>query len=419
MSTGRSCPASPSPGSRCTRPAGPSGSPAGASPTFRAAAGPGAYSAAGGADRVRRGAPGPGGRPKPGSSGRRRHRVGPMARHRGRHRTTTAEPRSGRRLPSETGWLGLRSNSLACATRLRLISARIVAAADESVGTEAVRTVRACRGHPGPRRATQTLATAPDGPPPLMRTPETASPGFHQTPRRAPDRRTPELRRPRERESSEAQTRATTRAREESTAAECGGDATRLAIPAGAGSTRRLTRRGRGRRDDKAASHGVMPALGPSPRVRGDPSAQAGQATVSGPSPRGVGSTAAEAAVRAARRDHARGRGEHPRLVPSGGVRQGPSPRVRGAPRRWPSGGHEGGTIPAGAGSTVFNRQSSNLGGDHPRGCGEHQRAMSSSVNGSGPSPRVRGARGAWAGMGSAPGTIPAGAGSTAASRTL
>ncbi|MEV8105785.1 DciA family protein [Streptomyces sp. NPDC088135] len=43
---------------------------------------------------------------------------------------------------AETGQLDLRPDSPAYATQLRLISSRIVAAASDAVGTQAVRTVR-------------------------------------------------------------------------------------------------------------------------------------------------------------------------------------------------------------------------------------------------------------------------------------
>ncbi|MGC4918605.1 DciA family protein [Streptomyces albogriseolus] len=82
----------------------------------------------------------------------------------------------------ETGQLDLRPDSPAYATQLRLISARIVAAANESAGTDAVRSVRvlAVGAAPDPRPAAQTQATAPDAPPAPVKTREMASPGFHQ-----------------------------------------------------------------------------------------------------------------------------------------------------------------------------------------------------------------------------------------------
>ncbi|MEI5102973.1 DUF721 domain-containing protein [Streptomyces sp. PmtG] len=54
----------------------------------------------------------------------------------------------------ETGQLHLRPDSPAYATQLRLITARIVAAANESVGTDVVRTVRVLPGGDAPEPRT-------------------------------------------------------------------------------------------------------------------------------------------------------------------------------------------------------------------------------------------------------------------------
>ncbi|MBV7249238.1 DciA family protein [Streptomyces sp. MW-W600-10] len=84
---------------------------------------------------------------------------------------------------SETGQLDLRPDSPAYATQLRLISARIIAAANETVHTDAVRTVRvlAVGAAPAPRAAAaQTSAAPPDAPPAPVKTREMASPGFRQ-----------------------------------------------------------------------------------------------------------------------------------------------------------------------------------------------------------------------------------------------
>ncbi|MCO8308835.1 DciA family protein [Streptomyces sp. RKCA744] len=82
----------------------------------------------------------------------------------------------------ETGQLDLRPDSQAYATQLRLISARIIAAANEAVGTDAMRSVRvlAVGAVPDPRPAAQTQATAPDAPPAPVKTREMGSAGFHQ-----------------------------------------------------------------------------------------------------------------------------------------------------------------------------------------------------------------------------------------------
>ncbi|TGB10835.1 DUF721 domain-containing protein [Streptomyces palmae] len=82
----------------------------------------------------------------------------------------------------ETGQLDLRPDSSAYATQLRLITARIVAAANEAAGTEAVRTVRVLL--PGSAPAAQTRreapAAAPDGAQAPVTTREMGSAGFHQ-----------------------------------------------------------------------------------------------------------------------------------------------------------------------------------------------------------------------------------------------
>jgi hypothetical protein len=79
----------------------------------------------------------------------------------------------------ETGQLGLRPDSPAYATQLRLITPRIVAAANESAGTDVVRTVRVLPvgTSPAPRVMEPAPAAAPEAP---VKTREMASPGFHQ-----------------------------------------------------------------------------------------------------------------------------------------------------------------------------------------------------------------------------------------------
>ncbi|WP_331719826.1 DciA family protein (plasmid) [Streptomyces sp. NBC_01023] len=85
---------------------------------------------------------------------------------------------------AQSGQLDLRPDSSAYATQLRLISTRIVTAANDSVGTQAVRTVRVLAvgataapefhvADPTP----STVTAAPEGP---MKTRDMASGGFHQ-----------------------------------------------------------------------------------------------------------------------------------------------------------------------------------------------------------------------------------------------
>ncbi|MEV5140046.1 DciA family protein [Streptomyces syringium] len=83
---------------------------------------------------------------------------------------------------AETGQLDLRPDSPAYATQLRLISSRIVAAANDAVGTQAVRTVRVLpvgATAPAPREAVAapTAAAAPEAP---VKTRDMAPPGFHR-----------------------------------------------------------------------------------------------------------------------------------------------------------------------------------------------------------------------------------------------
>ncbi|WP_030990057.1 DciA family protein [Streptomyces sp. NRRL WC-3744] len=79
----------------------------------------------------------------------------------------------------ETGQLDLRPDSSSYATQIRLITARIVAAANEAAGTDAVRTVRVLPpgAVPGPRTAPAVAPAAPQTP---VKTREMGSPGFQQ-----------------------------------------------------------------------------------------------------------------------------------------------------------------------------------------------------------------------------------------------
>lgn len=81
----------------------------------------------------------------------------------------------------ESGQLDLRPDSPAYATQLRLITARIIAAANQEAGTDAVRTVRvlAAGTAPAPRAAEPSpqTAVAPQAP---VKTRDAASPGYQQ-----------------------------------------------------------------------------------------------------------------------------------------------------------------------------------------------------------------------------------------------
>ncbi|MEU3733697.1 DciA family protein [Streptomyces sp. NPDC033538] len=82
---------------------------------------------------------------------------------------------------ADTGQLDLRPDSPAYATQLRLITSRIVTAANDAVGTQAVRTVRVLTvgaTAPAPREAvTAPAAAAPEAP---VKTRDMAPLGFHR-----------------------------------------------------------------------------------------------------------------------------------------------------------------------------------------------------------------------------------------------
>lgn len=81
----------------------------------------------------------------------------------------------------ETGQLDLRPDSPAYATQLRLITARIVATANSTVGTDAVRTVRVLSPGAAPAPRTASEAPAPmDASQAPVKTREMGSAGFHQ-----------------------------------------------------------------------------------------------------------------------------------------------------------------------------------------------------------------------------------------------
>jgi hypothetical protein len=80
-----------------------------------------------------------------------------------------------------TGQLDLRPDSSAYATQLRLISARIVATANSTVGTDAVRTIRVLPVGAAPQpRTTEPAPAAPAGPEAPVKTREMASEGYRQ-----------------------------------------------------------------------------------------------------------------------------------------------------------------------------------------------------------------------------------------------
>ncbi|MFD5513912.1 DciA family protein [Streptomyces sp. NPDC127051] len=84
---------------------------------------------------------------------------------------------------AEKGQLDLRPDSPAYATQLRLLSARIIAAANDAIGTQAVRTIRILAigksAVPEPR-TTATAPAAAAGPEAPVRTRDMAPEGFHR-----------------------------------------------------------------------------------------------------------------------------------------------------------------------------------------------------------------------------------------------
>jgi Protein of unknown function (DUF721). len=80
---------------------------------------------------------------------------------------------------ADNGQLDLRPDSPAYATQLRLITARIIATANQTVGTDAVRGVRvlAVGAAPAPRATEPVPAAATEAP---VKTRDTASPGYQQ-----------------------------------------------------------------------------------------------------------------------------------------------------------------------------------------------------------------------------------------------
>ncbi len=170
-------------------------------------------------------------------------------------------------------------------------------------------------------------------------------------------------------------------------------------IPACAGSTPRRQRKRQGRRDH--------------PRVRGEHTfRREGIATaLDHPRVRGEHTFRREGIATAL--DHPRVRGEHGTTNPDSPAHWGPSPRARGAHCSATVSALSGGTIPACAGSTGGGAWGGRANGDHPRVRGEHADMTERSYQGSGPSPRARGARDCQQLLSRLQGTIPACAGST------
>ncbi len=158
---------------------------------------------------------------------------------------------------------------------------------------------------------------------------------------------------------------------------------------------------------------------GPSPRARGARPSHPEGGPVSGTIPACAGSTSSWSSGSAWPRDHPRVRGEHSASPASSPSSVGPSPRARGAPKKKSVSTPVTGTIPACAGSTAASARPRCVPGDHPRVRGEHRGHRSSMHPPKGPSPRARGARRPGLRVRRRGGTIPACAGSTPRARTV
>ena len=150
---------------------------------------------------------------------------------------------------------------------------------------------------------------------------------------------------------------------------------------------------------------------GPSPRVRGIPRKRSGSTETSGSIPAGAGNPSGGPGARRVRAVHPRGCGESPAAPPGPVGEAGPSPRVRGIHAGAGEVEALDGSIPAGAGNPRKLRLSAAYRTVHPRGCGESHQAALREADRAGPSPRVRGIHPRPADAGAGRGSIPAGAG--------
>ena len=150
---------------------------------------------------------------------------------------------------------------------------------------------------------------------------------------------------------------------------------------------------------------------GPSPRVRGSlvlldvHDVRVGSIPACAGKPAWRGSSTARSGV------HPRVCGEAIRAASIAAVSDGPSPRVRGSPGDHVDPDRAGGSIPACAGKPHAMAGPPSDAGVHPRVCGEAPFERHSTSSTRGPSPRVRGSRGAKSGRNLGRGSIPACAG--------
>ncbi len=191
-------------------------------------------------------------------------------------------------------------------------------------------------------------------------------------------------------------------------------------IPACAGSRRSRPSSRRSRRDHPRVrgEQGAMrplqgQALGPSPRARGAEASTWSRSSCPRTIPACAGSRSRRRSAAASAGDHPRVRGEQPWPGVPCSWGPGPSPRARGAENPFLPTAVNGGTIPACAGSRGWARARRTRTGDHPRVRGEQLAALTELFEGTGPSPRARGADLRLCRLGEPGGTIPACAGSS------
>ena len=192
-------------------------------------------------------------------------------------------------------------------------------------------------------------------------------------------------------------------------------------IPAGAGQTiprrcssSRLGAHPRGCGADLGHRHDCGQHRGSSPRVRGRLFLRFVRVEGCGLIPAGAGQTAWVCRRGRCRRAHPRGCGADESPDTSCRVLMGSSPRVRGRLADRVRLDQTTGLIPAGAGQTSSARSSALSTAAHPRGCGADPLPRDRSDRSRGSSPRVRGRPPRGISRYSSLGLIPAGAGQTA-----
>ena len=189
-------------------------------------------------------------------------------------------------------------------------------------------------------------------------------------------------------------------------------------IPAGAGNPGLAEQRApheavhpRGCGESKVPCATSDPFTGPSPRVRGIRAAPSTGAASRGSIPAGAGNPSARSRPSPSGRVHPRGCGESVSGLAVGDVLYGPSPRVRGILPLLGGGLLAARSIPAGAGNPRSFRPRRRARRVHPRGCGESWGRGSRPSGTGGPSPRVRGILVLIHGCATMARSIPAGAG--------